>query len=221
MLTIPTGLPSLDECIGGYKGGRLYFVYGEEKSGKTSMALRASANAINLGANVLWLDCGHRLHPSRLMQVLMANGADGSRMLISPVYSFDGQEYAILSLLHGVPRRTGLIAVDDFTYLHRIAMKGELREDAPVFKRLTLQAAVLKDVAVSNDIPVLAIGQVHAVPGSGIKPVASRIVGYWSDVVIRLESLTPSMKLLRLEKDEMQLSVRFKISEFGIEEVGR
>lgn len=220
MLTIPTGLPSLDERIEGYKGGMLYFVYGEEKSGKTSFALKASANAINLGLIVLWLDCGQRLHPSRLMQVLRSNRADESRMLIRSIQDFNEQESSILNLLHGVSKNIGLIVADDYTYLHRMEMKGEVREDAPVFKKLSLQTAVLKEVAISSGIPVILVGQVHAVPGIGVKPVASRILSYWSDIILRFENLSPSIKLLKLEKGGKQILIRFRITDDGVEEIG-
>ncbi len=218
-MRIPTGLPKLDITIGGYLGGMLYFVYGEEKSGKTSLVLLAAVNAIKLGGKVVWIDCGQRLHAKRLSQVLSTNKADASKFIITPTKSFDEQEAVIISLLEGTSSGTRLIVLDDYTYLHRIAMKGELKEDAPIFKRLAFQTASLKEVAATNDIPIIAVGQVHEVPGFGTKPVASRIVGYWSDAVFRLENAPAGFRVLILEKGGRYLEQRFRITDAGVEAV--
>lgn len=219
MARVPTGLPRLDINIGGYVGGMLYFIYGDEKSGKTSLALLAAVNAIKLGGKVIWIDCGQRMHVKRLSQVLSTNKADASKFILISAKSFDEQEAFVVSLLDGTPPGTKLLVLDDYTYLHRIEMKGEVKEDAPIFKRLAFQTASLKEVAITNDVPAIVVGQVHDVPGLGMKPVASRIVGYWSDVVIRLENAPASLRLLVLEKGGMPIQQRFRITDAGVEAV--
>ncbi len=219
-MRIPTGLPKLDLAIGGYVGGVLHFIYGEEKSGKTSLALLAAANTIKLGGKVVWVDCGERIHVKRLLQVLSTNRVDASKLMLTPVKDFDEQEATIISLLEGTSPSTRLIVLDDYTYLHRIAMKGEVKEDAPIFKRLTFQTASLKEVALTNGIPIIIVGQTHEVPGLGIKPVASRIVRYWSDVIFRLENSPMGIKVLKVEKGGPPFEQRFKITNVGIEAVG-
>ncbi|MEM4675658.1 MAG: hypothetical protein QXM12_05150, partial [Nitrososphaerota archaeon] len=96
MVRVPTGLPKLDMSIGGYVGGALHFIYGEEKSGKTSLALLAAANAIKLGGKVVWIDCGQRIHVKRLLQVLSTNRADASKLILTPVKDFDEQETTVI-----------------------------------------------------------------------------------------------------------------------------
>jgi RecA/RadA recombinase len=220
MVCIPTGLPRLDAIIGGYVGGMLHFIYGEEKSGKTSLALLAAANAIKLGGKVVWVDCGQRMHVERLLQVLFTNRADTSKLILTPVKDFDEQEITIISLLEGTSPSTKLIVLDDYTYLHRIAMKGEVREDAPIFKRLAFQTASLKEVALTNGIPIIMVGQAHEVPGLGTKPVASRIVGYWSDVILRLENTSTGIRVLKVEKGGPTFEQRFRITDAGVEALG-
>lgn len=219
MAPVPTGLPKLDMVIGGYVGGALHFIYGEEKSGKTSLALLAAANAIKLGGKVMWVDCGQRMHVKRLLQVLSTNRVDASKLMLTPAKDFDEQETIIISLLEGTSPNTRLIVLDDYTYLHRIAMKGEVKEDAPIFKRLTFQTASLKEVALTNNIPIIIVGQAHEIPGIGTKPVASRIVGYWSDVIFRVENITASIRLLKVEKGGPLFEQRFRITNAGVEAV--
>ncbi|MEM4546183.1 MAG: hypothetical protein QW328_05415 [Nitrososphaerota archaeon] len=219
MVRVPTGLPKLDMSIGGYVGGALHFIYGEEKSGKTSLALLAAANAIKLGGKVVWIDCGQRIHVKRLLQVLSTNRADASKLILTPVKDFDEQETTVISLLESTSLSTRLIVLDDYTYLHRIAMKGEVKEDASIFKRLTFQTASLKEVALTNDMPVIIVGQVHEVPGMGTKPVASRIVGYWSDVIFRVENIPTGIRLLKVEKGGPPFEQRFRITDAGVEAI--
>ncbi|MCS7135827.1 MAG: hypothetical protein RMJ14_04240 [Nitrososphaerota archaeon] len=220
MVHVPIGLPKLDALIGGYVGGMLYFIYGEEKSGKTSLALSATINAIRLGGKVIWVDCGQRLHTERLSQVFSTNRADASKLILTFVKNFDEQEITIISLLDGTSPGTRLIVLDDYTYLHRIAMKGEVKEDAPIFKRLTFQTASLKEVALMNRIPIIIVGQAHEVPGLGIKPVASRIIGYWSDVVFKTENTPTGIRVLKVEKGGPSFEQKFRITDAGVEPVG-
>lgn len=219
MVCIPTGLPKLDMSMGGYVGGALHFIYGEEKSGKTSLALLAAANTIKLGGKVIWVDCGQRMHIERLLQVLSTNRADASKLMLTPAKDFDEQEATVISLLECTSPGTRLIVLDDYTYLHRIAMKGEVKEDAPIFKRLTFQTASLKEVALANDVSIIIIGQAHEVPGMGTKPVASRIVGYWSDVIFRVGNVPTGIRLLKVEKGCPPFEQRFRITDAGVEAV--
>src|SRR5205823_8645380 len=63
---IPTGALSLDIALGG-KGlprGRIIEIFGNEASGKTTVALHAVANAQRLGGVAAFIDAEHALDPS-------------------------------------------------------------------------------------------------------------------------------------------------------------
>ena len=110
-----TGIPELDEALGGgIRGGKVTLIYGEEKSGKTSLALKVCALAAKKAGQAGYVDCSGRLHPQRLLQVLEANGADPSRVSVSVIGNFLQQEEIILSL-HDKPPSFPLIIFDDFT----------------------------------------------------------------------------------------------------------
>jgi recombination protein RecA len=62
---IPSGSIMLDEAlgIGGYPRGRIIEIYGQESSGKTTLALHAIAEAQKLGGNAAFVDAEHALDP--------------------------------------------------------------------------------------------------------------------------------------------------------------
>lgn len=62
---IPTGSVSLDIAlgIGGLPRGRMIEVYGPESSGKSTLALHATANAQKKGGTVAYIDAEHALDP--------------------------------------------------------------------------------------------------------------------------------------------------------------
>src|SRR6202451_463932 len=63
---IPTGSLSLDIALGG-KGlprGRIIEIFGNESSGKTTVALHAVANAQKLGGVAAFIDAEHALDPT-------------------------------------------------------------------------------------------------------------------------------------------------------------
>lgn len=78
---IPTGSLSLDIALGG-KGlprGRIIEIFGNEASGKTTVALHAVANAQKLGGVAAFIDAEHALDPSWAKRI----GVDLESLLVS------------------------------------------------------------------------------------------------------------------------------------------
>ncbi len=63
---IPSGGLALDGAlgIGGYPRGRVVEIYGPESSGKTTLALHATAEAQKMGGTVAFVDAEHALDPT-------------------------------------------------------------------------------------------------------------------------------------------------------------
>jgi recombination protein RecA len=78
---IPTGALSLDIALGG-KGlprGRIVEIFGNESSGKTTVALHAVANAQRLGGVAAFIDAEHALDPTWAKRI----GVDLEALLVS------------------------------------------------------------------------------------------------------------------------------------------
>jgi len=212
-----TGLPELDDLLGGGIPIRsLTLIYGDEKSGKTSLALRICASAAKR-SSAAYIDCSGRLHPARLLQVFEANKVDEERVSVLLVENFLHQEEVIMRIYDGdVP--APLIVFDDFTHLHRLELKGEIELDLDVYRRLAFQVAALKEAALKRDLSIIIIGQVHAIPDKGeTRAVAHRILTYWSDYVLRIEKRDGERcSMMRVEKPRRDKSIRFRIVRSGI-----
>jgi len=212
-----TGLPKLDEKLGGGISPKtLTLIYGEEKTGKTSLALRICALATR-AASAAYVDCSGRLHPLRLSQIMEANKGDESRLYLLSVDSFYEQERAVLSLYDLRPP-AHLVVFDDFTTLHRLEITGEIKHDMSVYKMLAFQVAALKEAAMRKDLAVIIVGQVHDIPDKGeVKAVAQRILSHWADNIVKLEK-NPALRLgeILIEKPRMEKPISYKISRQGL-----
>jgi len=79
--TIPTGAINLDAAlgVGGIPRGRVSEIYGEEASGKTTLALHIAAEAQKLDGVIAFIDAEHALDPSYARKL----GINTDEMLIS------------------------------------------------------------------------------------------------------------------------------------------
>lgn len=78
---LPTGLSALDRAlrIGGYPRGRIVEIFGEEASGKTSLALRAAAAAQRRASLAAFIDAEHSLD----LDYARSLGVDTGALLLS------------------------------------------------------------------------------------------------------------------------------------------
>jgi len=212
-MRFPTGIVELDEGLGGGLPTRsIALIYGEEKSGKTSLALKICALAARRD-RAAYIDCSNRLHPLRLAQILRWNRVDRSRLLILPIESFLQQEEVVLR-----PPPAPLIVLDDFTFRHRLEIRGDVKRDTPIYERLAFQLAALKEAAMKRDMAIVVIGQVHTLPDTGeTRAVAHRILTYWSDYVLRVvRGFGERCGRIWIEKPERKGAYRFRIVKSGI-----
>ncbi len=78
---IPSGALALDVAlgIGGFPRGRIIEIYGQESSGKTTVALHAVAQAQKMGGNAAFIDAEHALDPEYAKKL----GVDTDNLLVS------------------------------------------------------------------------------------------------------------------------------------------
>ena len=185
--------------------GWMYFVYGDAKSGKTSYCLMLASHVLREGGSVVWIDCGSRLSPTRVEQVLSFNYAPPDRFYITSPPDFTSQERAVINVVSFPPKGLRLIVCDDFTYLHRLVISGNPRADLPVYKRLAFQVAILKEACLGSGLSCMLVGHVRERPeGEGREPVASRIITYWADVVLNFTKID-NKRILRIERPNQDI----------------
>jgi len=214
---ISTHVASVDDLLnGGFRLGQLYFLYGEEKTGKTSLTLTICASAVEEGLKPLFIDCSGRLHPERILQILQSWSIDLSKLSIKMIQSFQEQTRLIINL-YDSKKIFDVIILDDFTYQHRIELSRDVRLNLSIYKKLALQVAMLSELASRENTAVIIIGQVHDMPEQeGGKPVAYRILSHWAKWVIKLRVGSRNYKEIIIEKPEKKGPGYFIINNRGI-----
>ena len=223
---LPTGCAPLDEILGGgFRFGDLSLVYGGASSGKTTLAISALTNHLRADpwAKAYYIDSDQKLSTRRLTQIA-GDPLLLERLLVWRPESFPQQD-RIIEGLHDLLPSGGLpVAVDSITGPYRL-LAGDPGRTFAVNKELNRQLGFLSEAAKSRDAAVLVTGQVHSVLGADppqVEPVAQRLLRYWSDAILRLETTSiQGVRQALLEKPgEEPRACRFRLGESGLEEAG-
>lgn len=226
---LSTGCDALDDILGGgFRFGRVSLIYGEASTGKTTVALSCIVNHLRVepGSRAFYIDADHRLSTNRLMQI---SGDDGDRLLerllVWRPQSFSEQTEIVERLPMLLTWRATPVVVDSITGLYRLEA-GDPDRTFIVNKELNRQLGFLSEAAKTRDAAVLLLGQVHSVPGPEtpqIEPVAQRLLRYWSETELRLETTrTRGARQAVLEENEGdQRACMFSLSDTGLTDVRR
>ncbi|MEM2927683.1 MAG: ATPase domain-containing protein [Nitrososphaerota archaeon] len=224
---IESGIRSLDnEISGGYPIKKLTLIYGEEKSGKTSLALQAAINNSLKNRKTIWIDCGMHLHPERISVALGSKNIEKNLIIFLRPKTFEEQTKIIEEIPFLMNDRIKLIIFENYNELHRIIL-GDIKKDLSIFKDLSFQIAYLKNIAFKWKIPLIVTAQVHEVPieeETIEEPVAARISKYWANIIIKLQNLVGrNVKKMIIEKGgkSENKEIFFRITEYGVEEYMR
>ena len=224
---LPTGCPPIDELLGGgFRFGEVSLVYGEASTGKTTLALSCITRHLPADpwAKAFYVDSDGKLSTQRMIQI--ADGDEGllERLLIWRPADFRQQTEVIEDISDLLPASDTPLVVDSVTGLYRLEA-GDPRRTVKTNKELNRDLGFLAETAKAKQAAVLVTGQVRSILGKTpqVEPVAHRLLRYWSETVLKLESTSiPAVRQATLEKPtEEPRSVRFKLAESGLEEVER
>jgi len=200
---IPTGCISLDKLLGGgFPTEAVSLIYGEAETGKTSLAVQCAVNCARRGSRSLFIDTDGTFSYERLSQI-----AEYDYQKISPLLiimrptTFQEQSRAMDQLEKVITNKFGLIVVDTVTSLYRVEL-DDTEETYAANRELNRQLAVLTQIVKTCGVAALIISQVRSVPLGEtieIKPVATRVLNYWSDIVLDMKQTgqTRVIKVLR------------------------
>ena len=221
---LPTGLSPLDDLLGGgFRYGAVSLIYGEASTGKTTIAITSLARHLERDpwAKAYYIDSDNKLSTRRPTQIT-EDPEVLERLLIWRSMSFHEQGRTIESLPDFLPNGNIPVVVDSITGPYRLET-GNSTKTFRSNKELNRQLGFLSETSKTKDSAILITGQVHSILDKDppeVEPVAQRLLGYWSDTILKLE--TTSIQGVRhaiLEKPgEGRRSCRFKLGEAGIEE---
>jgi DNA repair protein RadB len=200
---IPTGCISLDKLLGGgFPTESVSLIYGEAETGKTSLAVQCAVNCARRGIKSLFIDTDGTFSYERLSQIAEYDYEKISPlMIIMRPTTFQEQARAIDQLEKVITNKFGLIIVDTVTSLYRVEL-DDTEETYAANRELNRQLAVLTQIVKTCGVAALIISQVRSVPLGEtieIKPVATRVLNYWSEVVLDMKQTgqTRVIKVLR------------------------
>jgi RecA protein len=154
--TIPTGSISLDYAlgIGGYPRGRIIEIYGQEASGKTTLALMAMAETQKLGGSVLFIDAEHAFDPT-FAKIIGVDIEDKKLLISQPEY---GEQ--ALSIMEDAVRggAIDLIVVDSVAALvTKAELEGEMEDQGIGGQARLMSKALRKLTGVISKTGTVAI----------------------------------------------------------------
>jgi RecA/RadA recombinase len=226
---IPTGSISLDKLLsGGFPADGVSLIYGEAETGKSSLAVQCAVNCARRGYKSLFIDADGTFSSERLSQIAEFDYEEISPLIIimKPT-TFQEQVKTFDNLEKMTTKKIGLIVVDTITSLYRLEL-DDLKVAYTSNRELNRQLAILTQIAKTCGVAALVISQVRSVPvgeGVDVRPVATRVLNYWSDVILDLQQTgqTRVVKVLR-EKHPKIKGTGFcyvKIERAGISDYGR
>jgi DNA repair protein RadB len=218
---ISTGCSPIDALLGGgIPRGSILLVFGERGSGKTTLAFQAMLSAASSGFGSTFIYTEGRTPLDRLIEMAGRKWSQWSeRMWVLEVKSFAEQEDLVERLDDQLPKGTQVLIIDSVTSRYREEL-GTGKENIPVNKALNREMALIKDYCARNSLAVLLTSEVSAQPfGKGIRPVASSILTFWSDAILRIEKLPGDARRAFLDKPAHNAEKTLRISAKGLEAV--
>ncbi len=223
---LTSGCTALDNILnGGFRYGDVSLIYGEASSGKTTLTTSVVINHL-LGDQwnkAYYIDSDGKLSMRRLVMIAGGDESILKRLIIWTPKTFEEQSLIIESLPSVIIEEKAVVIIDSITGPYRFKA-GDSRLTFTANKELNRELGYLSEVTKTKDAAVIIVGQVHSVMDSdfqAVEPVANRLLRYWSDVILKLETTTViGIRQALLEKPDSG-ACRFKLSDIGITEVNR
>jgi DNA repair protein RadB len=227
---IPTGCGSLDKLLGGgLHKSIVHLFYGEAETGKTCLSIQCAVNAAYMGCKTIFIDSDNTFSPRRLAQIASYNVEEVAPQitLVKPT-TFQEQTLAIDRLEEYLTPQIGLVVIDTATSLYSAEIDEKKEQTFKLNRELGRQLACLAQIAKTRKVVILVTSQVRNAFFEGfvsVEPVATRMLRFWSDIVINLKPTEQRNTLNAvLEKHlycHFPANCYLSINEMGICDFGR
>ena len=184
---LSSGSEALDRLLGGgYEHRVITQLYGEAATGKSTIAVLATAQALRTGKSVVYIDT-EGFSAERFRQI----AGDEATTLVEKLFLYeplDLAEQGVMianaeAILRSKP--AALVVVDSATALYR----QEDLDDNEALRLLTRQMLHLLGLARRHDLPVLVTNQVYMDPGKNrVVGLGGTALEHISKAIVRLEA---------------------------------
>jgi DNA repair protein RadB len=224
---ISTGCKKIDGILeGGIPNRKVSLVYGEAETGKTTLAMQCAVNCARRGYKTLFVDCDGTFSVRRLSQIALTDFENIADLIIlMKPNNFSEQAIVIDRLTDYITKSFGLVVIDTFTSLYRVAVAESPEKTFELNRELNRQMACLAQIAKTQKIAVLTTSQVQSVFDEAlvsIEPVATRVLKFWADTIIVMKPTGNSQIIKAIfeksPKKVQPLTCHLKIEKTGIHE---
>ncbi len=217
---LSSGSEALDRLLGGgYEHRVITQLYGEAATGKSTIAVLATAQALRTGKSVVYIDT-EGFSAERFRQI----AGDEATTLVEKLFLYeplDLAEQGVMianaeAILRSKP--AALVVVDSATALYR----QEDLDDNEALRLLTRQMLHLLGLARRHDLPVLVTNQVYMDPGKNrVVGLGGTALEHISKAIVRLEKLNGRRRAVLAKHRSRPEGARFEyeITQTGIREV--
>ena len=215
---LPSGSEDLDRLIGGgYEPRVITQLYGEAASGKSTLCLLATVQALRTGKTVVYIDT-EGFSSERFRQI----AGEEADTLVEGLFLFEpldlAEQATMIANAEAILRNrpAGLIVVDSATALYR---QEDLEDSNEAMRRLTRQMLHLLGLARRHDLPVLVTNQVYMDPGRNrVVGLGGTALEHISKVIVRLEKVDGRRRgvLAKHRSRAEGAKFEFEITETGI-----
>jgi DNA repair protein RadB len=190
---ILTGSNCIDKNLeGGIAPETITMIYGEPKTGKTTLAIQCAANCAMQGKKTLFVDCDNTFATERLSQIAREKFDQvAEQIILMKPKDFAEQTAIVDQLPEYIAKNFGLVIIDTFNSLYRARVsETTAKASFAVNRELNRQMALLAQTAKTQRIPIIVTSQVRAVFDEtfvSVAPVATRVLQFWADATIALK----------------------------------
>ena len=219
---LPSGSDVFDAFLDrGYEKDTITTIYGPAASGKTTLCLLASIDAVKHGKKVVFIDTEGGFSIARFNQLCHDESVLGNIFILKPT-TFQEQHKVITRLNNMVDEHIGLIVVDTIGMLYRVEY-GKKHNTKEVNNLLSQQINLLTEIARKCNIPVLITNQVYSDFDikDAVKIVGGDLVTYASKCMVELKKAKGGVRgaILRKHRSLPEKDITFKIVEKGVEKI--
>jgi DNA repair protein RadB len=217
---LPSGSEALDRLLGGgYEHRVITQLYGEAATGKSTLAVLATVQALRTGRSVVYIDT-EGFSAERLRQI----AGDEADTLAERLFLYEPLDLAEQGVMIANAdailrsRPAALIVVDSATALYR----QEDLDDNEALRLLTRQMLHLLGLSRRHDLPVLVTNQVYMDPGRDrVVGLGGSALEHISKAIVRLEKVNERRRAVLAKHRSRPEGGRFEfeITGAGIREV--
>ncbi|MEM3627038.1 MAG: ATPase domain-containing protein [Candidatus Bathyarchaeia archaeon] len=224
---VPTGCGILDKILeGGIPSESVSLIYGEAETGKTTLSMQCAANCALQGYKTLFIDCDGTFTSRRLSQIASGRVKEAAELIILMKPSnFREQTIVMERLADYVTKNFRLIVIDTITSLYSAEVAELPNKTFGLNRELNRQMALLAQMAKMRKLAIIVTSQVRSAFNEAyvsIEPVATRILKFWSDIIIAMRPTEHSGVIKAvLEKNPKRsppVTCYLRIEEKGISE---